>query len=116
MEERLGTVRIAPEVLVTIARLTTLAVPGVVRMSPELTSGVNRLLGRRGWSEGVKIEVEDDTVSADLHIIVEPNVNLLRLGRQIQAEVTKAINDIVGMPVKEVNIFIQDVESPLAEG
>jgi uncharacterized alkaline shock family protein YloU len=115
LEEKLGKVIIAPSVLVTIARLTTLSVPGVVRMSPARTDSMGRLLRRRGPGEGVKIEVEDDAVSVDLYIVVEQDVNMLKLSQDIQAEVSRAIHDMVGMEVKEVNIHIQDVEIPLNE-
>lgn len=115
MEEKLGKVIIAPGVLVTIARLTALSTPGVARMSPGWTHSMGRLLRRRGPGQGVKIEVEDDTVSVDLYIVVEQDVNVLKLSQEIQAEVSRAIHDMVGMDVKEVNIHIQDVETPLNE-
>ncbi len=56
--------------------------------------------------------MEDDIVYVDLFITVEPNVNLLELGRQIQYDVARAINDMLGMHVGEVNIHIQDVVTP----
>jgi len=115
MEEKLGKVTIAPEVLVTIARLTTLATPGVVRMSTDWMGNVNRLLGRTSSGGGVRIEVEDDAVAVDLYVIVEPGVNMYNLGQTIQAEVTRAVNDMVGVTVRAVNIHIQDVEEPLPE-
>jgi uncharacterized alkaline shock family protein YloU len=115
MEEERGKVTIAPQVLLTIARLTTLAVPGVACMSPTLVGNVSRLLRRQRLNEGIKIEVEDDIVYVDLHIIVEPNVNLLELGRQIQHDVARAINDMLGMHVGEVNIHIQDVATPVSK-
>jgi len=109
MEERLGTVTIAPQVLLTIARLTTLSVPGVAAMSSSLAGNVGRLLGRRSLSEGIHVEVEDDVVYLDLHILVEPDVNLLELGRQIQQDTARSINDMLGMHVGEVNVHIEDV-------
>jgi uncharacterized alkaline shock family protein YloU len=112
VKETLGKVIIAPNVLVTIARLTALSVPGVVRMSPDWTESVGRLLRRRSPGDGVKIEVEDDTVSVDLYIVVEQDVNMLKLSQEIQAEVSRAIHDMVGMGVKEVNVHIQDVKIP----
>jgi uncharacterized alkaline shock family protein YloU len=115
MEEQLGKVTIAPEVLVTIARLTTLCTPGVVRMSTDWMGNVNRLLGRTSSGGGVRIEVEDDAVTVDLYVIVEPGVNMYDLGQAIQAEVTRAVNDMVGVTVRAVNIHIQDVEEPLLE-
>jgi uncharacterized alkaline shock family protein YloU len=115
MEEKLGKVTIAPEVLVTIARLTTLCTPGVVRMSTDWMGNVNRLLGRTSSGGGVRIEVEDDAVTVDLYVIVEPGVNMYNLGQAIQAEVTRAVNDMVGVTVRTVNIHIQDVDEPLLE-
>ncbi|MBC8265159.1 MAG: Asp23/Gls24 family envelope stress response protein [Anaerolineales bacterium] len=115
MEKKLGKVIIAPGVLVTIARLTTLSTPGVVRMSAGWTDSMGRLLRRRGPGDGVRIEVEDNTVSVDLYIVVEQDVNILKLSQDIQSEVSRAIHDMVGMEIKEVNIHIQDVEIPLSE-
>lgn len=112
MEERLGTVTIAPQVLLTIARLTTLSVPGVAAMSSSLVGNVGRLLGRRSLSEGIHVQVEDDVVYLDLHILVEPDVNLLELGRQIQQATARSINDMLGMQVGEVNVHIEDVVLP----
>ena len=116
MEEKLGKVIIAPNVLVTIARLTALSTPGVARMSPAWTESMGRLLRRRSPGEGVKIGVENDAVSVDLYIVVEQGVDILKLSREIQAEVSRAIHDMVGMEVKEVNIHIQDVETSSGEG
>jgi uncharacterized alkaline shock family protein YloU len=111
MEEGLGTVTIAPGVLVTIARLTALSVPGVTRMGPGFGPKPKRLFRRRCASgEGVYVAVEDGMVIADVCVIVERDVNMLELARRVQAEVTRAIHDMVGMQVREVNVYIQDVE------
>jgi len=105
MGHKLGTVIISPAVLSMIARLTTLSVPGVARMSP---LGVYRFLGSRS-GDGVKVQVIDDAVVLDVYIIAEPDVNMLQLSREIQSKVTRAIHEIVGMAVREVNVHIQDV-------
>jgi uncharacterized alkaline shock family protein YloU len=115
MDDKLGTVTIAPQVLLTIARLTTLSVRGVASMSHSLTGNVTRLLRRRSVGRGIKMRIEDDVVYLDLYINVQPNVNLLELGRQIQYETARAINDMLGMHVGEVNIHIDDVVSQPAE-
>lgn len=112
MEESptIGKITIDSSVLRTIARLTTLAVPGVVRMTPPM--GFQRLLG---LEDGVRVLVQDGKVRADLHIVVESDRNLLALGRRIQAEVTRAIEDMVGMEVDLVNVHIEDIGLPPEE-
>jgi len=100
-----GTITIAPEVLATIARLTTLAIPGVARMvSPP---GVRRLLGLNG----VRIDIEDRSVRVELHLVTEPGVSMLQIGHKVQAEVTRAIQDLVGMTAESVDVYIEDVAS-----
>jgi uncharacterized alkaline shock family protein YloU len=115
--ERLpGSTTIAPGVLITIARLTACSVPGVVGMAP-VPGGVNRLF-RRGVGEGVRIEVEDNTVSVDLYLELALGSNMRDVGRRVQAEVARAIKDMVGMEVREVNVHIEDVypEEPETSG
>ncbi|MFQ6001844.1 MAG: Asp23/Gls24 family envelope stress response protein [Anaerolineae bacterium] len=107
MEEKSGLVMISPQVLTTIARQATLNVPGVMSMSPGIS--FNRFLRRGKGRQGVRVAVEEGAVSIDLFIIVEPQVNMLHLGQEIQREVTRAIQDLVGMPVREVNVHIEDV-------
>jgi uncharacterized alkaline shock family protein YloU len=110
MAEALGTVRIAPGVLATIAGLTALSVPGVARMSGDVVSGVSKLLGRPDALSGVKIQVKDDAVWVELHLVAEPETNLYQLSTQVQREVAQAIDKMVGMPVRQVDVYIEDVE------
>ena len=112
MEEKPGKVIIAPQVLLTIARLTALGTPGVASLSHSLAGNVSRFLRRQRLDEGIRLRVEDDVVYVDLYIIVEPNVNLLELGRQVQHETARAIDEMLGMHVGEVNIHIEDVVHP----
>ncbi len=115
MEDRLGTVRISAQVLANIARLTTLSVPGVVRMFRDLSGGVDRLLRGKGSADGVRIEVIDDAVSVELYIVVAHHVNIYELGQEVQSRVSRAIKDMVGMPVLAVNVHVEDVESAPAD-
>ena len=111
MGERLGTVRISSQVLATIARLTALSVPGVVRMHRDFSRGMDRLLRGRGAGDGVRVEVVDDAVSVDLFVIAAHEANIYELGREIQARVSRAIKDMVGMPVLAVNVHVENVEN-----
>ncbi|RLC63978.1 MAG: hypothetical protein DRI79_10955 [Chloroflexi bacterium] len=105
-QPKIGKITIAPEVLETIARLTALAVPGVARLTSP--PGVPRLLRH----DGVQIEVTGNSVRVKLYVATEPDVNMLSVGRQIQAEVTRAIQDMVGMEVRSVDVHIEDVAYP----
>ena len=105
-----GKTTIAPDVLTTIARLTTLSVDGVSRFCPE-PAGVSRLF-HKGLRDGVRIEVQDDSVYADLYVVLNDDVNIRDVSRNIQMKVARAISEMVGMQVGQVNIHIEDIDYP----
>jgi uncharacterized alkaline shock family protein YloU len=109
MEAKLGTVRISPEVLSTIARLTALGVPGVARMSDDLPASVDRLLKGRTGKAGVRMEIVDEAVAVNLYIVVQQNVSVYQVCRDVQEQVARAIKDMVGMPVLAVNVYVENV-------
>lgn len=117
MEDSLGKVTIAPNVLVTIAQKTANSVPGVAELCDNVP-GVKRLLGLHTAGRGVKVSVVDKTVSVDVYLVAERDVELLRMGWQLQGDVTRAIEDIVGMEVRQVNVHIEDIatQPPADEG
>lgn len=114
MDQDLGKVTIAPNVLVTIVHKTAETVPGVVRLS-ENVPGVKRFLGLATVGQGVELDIVDDQVTVDVYLVAKRNVELLAMGRQLQRKVTRAIEDIVGKQVCEVNVHIDDVETELSE-
>jgi uncharacterized alkaline shock family protein YloU len=103
-----GKTTVSPDVLITIARLSALGVPGVSRMA-NISSGVNRLL-RRGAHDGVQIEVENNTVFADMFLILKQDVNIREVSRNVQHQVARAIQEMVGMEIGHVDIHIEDID------
>jgi uncharacterized alkaline shock family protein YloU len=104
-----GKTTIAPEVLVTIARLTTLSVPGISRLAT-FPSEVERLFNR-GVSEGIKIVVENDLVYADIYVVVKRDFNVREVSHALQHQVSRAISEMVGMDVGKINIHIEDIDT-----
>ncbi len=105
-----GKTTIAPEVLITIARLTALSIPGVSRLST-VPSDVNQFF-KRGFNvnEGIRIDVENDSVYADIYVIMQHDVNVRDVSHTIQAQVARAISEMVGMEVGKVNVHVEDID------
>jgi uncharacterized alkaline shock family protein YloU len=101
-----GKITVEPTVLETIARLTTQKVKGVARIAQK--NDVERFLGIGRKSVEVRVN-EEGHVSVDLHLLAEPDVSLLRLGKNVQREVMEAIQKMIDMPVKDINVYIEDV-------
>jgi len=103
-----GKTTVSPDVLISIARLSALGVPGVSRMAP-ISGGVNRLF-RKGANEGVRIEVEEEIVYADIYLVLKQDVNIREVSRNVQQQVTRAMQEMVGMDVGHVDIHIEDID------
>ncbi len=103
-----GKTTIAPEVLVSIAQLSTLGVEGVSRLTPA-PRDVNTIF-KKGMHEGVNIAVEDDMVYVDLYVILRRDVNVREVSHNIQHQVARAISEMVGMEIGKVNIHIEDID------
>jgi uncharacterized alkaline shock family protein YloU len=105
-----GATTISPDVLLTTIRLTTLLVDGVSRLSP-VPAGVNRLF-RRGYGEGVRLEIKDDRVYADIYVILKPELNIREVSRTIQHDVGRAVSEMIGMEIGRINVHIEDIDYP----
>jgi len=102
-----GRTTIAPEVLLTIARLSALSVEGVSGIA-QVPGGFNRLF-RRGESYGVRAEVEDEVVYLDVYLVIRHGVNVREVSRKVQQQVSRTISEMLGMEVGHVNIHIEEI-------
>ena len=99
MEEQLtegtrppGKTTIAPEVLLTIARLSTLGIPGVNRMA--MVPGGVHWIPKRSQAEGIRIEIEDELLQ--LLALVDAHLdNLSRADTCEQAGVAVDAHDLM---------------------
>ena len=109
MDGESGSIIIAPQVICTVARLAAESVPGVAGVSKQRPVTMERLLRRTAVGEGVAINVEDNSATVDLYLIYERTANMLETSRRVQAEVARAIQETVGMAIREINVHIEDV-------
>ncbi|SRR5579884_1839651 len=103
-----GAIRVARQVLSTIVTNTALQIPGVARIA-HTGDQWSRLLSREVPREGVTVHVKENTLSADLYIVVHAGVDIVEVGTAVQEEVASAIEKMIGMQVREINVYIQDV-------
>jgi len=75
-----------------------------------LTDGVYHLLRKESVSKGVRVHFhEDDTISIDLHIVVDNNVNLNAVGASIIEQVRYEVTKCTGTTVRAVNVYIDSM-------
>jgi uncharacterized alkaline shock family protein YloU len=106
-----GSVNVSTSVYTDIAGTAASNCFGVKGMAARsVTDGVYHLLRKESMSKGVRVEFhEDDSISIDLHIIVDNGVNLTAVGNSIISEVRYVVNKCTGTQVRAVNVFIDSM-------
>ncbi len=107
-----GEIRIAEDVIATIAGLAAMEVKGVAGMSGGLVGGIAEILGMKSLSKGVKIEINEKGGFVDLFIIVEYGTRIPDIAWEIQDKVKRSIETMTNLNIIEVNIHIQGVSFP----
>jgi len=69
-------------------------------------------IGQRDLAQGVKVEVGEKQIAADIVIVAEYPVPLQQVAEGVRSSVSRALEQIVGMEVTEVNVTVQDVFIP----
>ena len=106
-----GAVVIARNVYTNIAGVAASNCFGVKGMAVRsMTDGLVHLLRKESMSKGVRVQFhEDDTISIDLHIMVDHGVNLAAVGASIISEVRYVVNKCTGTQVRAVNVYIDSM-------
>ncbi|HJG03175.1 MULTISPECIES: Asp23/Gls24 family envelope stress response protein [Megamonas] len=112
INNELGTIRIADEVVSIIAGLAATEVEGVAGMSGGIAGGIAEILGRKNFSKGVKVEVGEKEAAIDLYIIVKYGVRIPDIALNVQEAVKTAIENMTGLSTVEVNVHVQGVGFP----
>jgi len=110
-DSRLGRVIVAPEVLLTIVRQTVLSTEGVARLYSKWPENLGKLLGIQTVAEGLSVQIIDQSLIVEAHVVADPEAQMLELGRRLQQAICRSVEEIVGLDVRAVNIHIEDVDT-----
>lgn len=110
MGTNIGEITIDNEVIAKVAGLTAVECYGIVGMaSLNMTNGIVRLLKRESLTKGIRVEVLDNIVSIDFHIIIEYGINIRAVADNLIGTVKYKIEKFTGMDVGKINIFVEGV-------
>lgn len=72
--------------------------------------GVYHLLRKESASKGVQVDFhEDNTITINLHIIVDYGVNLTAVCNSIISEVRYVVTNSTGTEVRDVNVYVDSL-------
>ena len=109
----LGTVRIADDVVATIATYAAKEIEGVAGMSGNSTSNcLSRAGVKMPEAKGVKVTVDNGNVDVDVSVILDYGYNIPATSSKIQARVKSSIENMTGLNVTDVNVRIAGINVP----
>ncbi len=110
-ENENGAVIVSTSVYTDIAGTAASNCFGVKGMAARsVVDGVVHLLRKESASKGVRVDFhEDDTITIDLHVMVDHGVNLSAVGASIIEEVKYVVTSTTGTPVRAVNVYFDSM-------
>lgn len=114
VEERsdTGNIKISDEAIATIAAIAARSVPGVLDLDGGPMSNFAGVLGVKKETSGIKVEMEKESVSLDINIIVEFGMDISEIASSVQEKIRQAIEKMTGLMAEKVNVNINSVKLP----
>lgn len=108
-DNKMGTVKIADDVVAMIASLAAAEVDGVSSMVGNVTNELMSKVGVKNLTKGVKVDVFEKEVRCDIAVTLEYGYNIPATCQKVQEKVKAAIENMTGLEVTDVNIRIAGV-------
>lgn len=99
-------VKIADEVICTIAGIAASEVESLAAMRGGLVDGIGGMFGMKNHSKGIKVEVKENDVFVDMSIVVQYGCKIHEAAREIQSKVRQSVEGMTGLHVAAVNISV----------
>ena len=81
-------------------------------MSGGFAGGISEVLsGKKNLAKGIKVDKNENKVKIDVNIIVEYGTRIPDVAFEIQNRVKKAVENMTGLAVEEVNVHVQGVDT-----
>ena len=110
IDNGIGSVTFADDVIAIIAGLAATEVKGVANMLGNMSSSITAMMGKKDHAKGVKVEVGTEEAAVDLYLVLNYGINIPDVCRAVQENVKKAIETMTGLRVVEVNVHVQGVK------
>ena len=106
-------IKIADDVVATIAGKAALEVAGVYSMFGGFAGGISEVFGKKNYTKGIKVDNSEKNIKIDVNIIVEYGARIPDVAYEIQNRVKKAVENMTGLTIEEVNVHVQGVNTDI---
>ena len=110
LENNYGEIIISNNVIANIAGAVATNCYGVVGMAVRnAKDGIVSLIKSGNFSKGIKVEVENDAIVIDMHIVVQYGVNITAICDSIMHNVGYQVTQMTGFEVKDINVYVDSM-------
>ncbi|MBR5178407.1 MAG: Asp23/Gls24 family envelope stress response protein [Lachnospiraceae bacterium] len=101
-----GDIKISDSVVASIAGLAASEIEGVDSLSGNLTNEIVAKFGIKNNSKGVKLDINQGSVVADIYVNVIYGFSIPDVSSKVQEKVKQAIESMTGLNVTGVNVRV----------
>ena len=110
-EETINNIKISGDAVAMYVGIAVAEISGVYGMSGTLAGITEAISGKKNYTKGVKVEINEKSVKIDVNIIVEYGARIPEVAFEIQTKVKKSVETMTGLKVSEVNVNVQGVHA-----
>lgn len=106
VQDELGEIVIAPEVIEIISGIAASKVEGVYKMQGSFANNVTELLGRSVYGKGVYLSNTEDGIQVDAYVSVKYGVSVPKVATEIQQRIKQQVLFMTDVTLAQVNVYI----------
>lgn len=110
INNKMGEIRIGSDVIALYAGTAAVECFGIVGMAAvSMKDGLVKLLKRESLARGIHVEIEDNHIRLEFHVIVAYGVSICAVADNLIANVKYKVEEFTGMEVDRINIYVEGV-------
>ena len=110
MDTDLGEVIINPDVIATYAGSVAVESFGIVGMAAvNVKDGLVRLLKKDSLKHGINVEIEENKISLDFHVIMSYGVSISAVAENLINNVKYKVEAFTGMEIGRIRVLVEGV-------
>ncbi len=109
-ESKYGTISVDLDVIAQYAGSVAVECFGIVGMAAvSMKDGLVKMLKMDSLTRGIKVEMEEEGLVLDFHVIIAYGVNIQSVADNLCHTVKYQVEEFTGFTIKKINIFVEGV-------
>ena len=110
ISNKMGKIQISPEVIALYAGTIAVECFGIVGMAAvSMKDGLVKLLKRESLTHGITVDIRENRISIDFHVIVSYGVSISAVADNLIESVKYRVEEFTGMEIEKISIFVEGV-------